>query len=322
MMLLQTTTDHAVMPEPAVRAIAFERLAVICRDCSNGFPWHVVSAQNLATSLERYGLIHFDYFRVAYDCEKAAAQLAAAFEAIAAPSTQRRYDAILVVGGPDITVNIDALHRVLVPCIRQARLPVLTALGPDDGNTILGDIAWQVYPDPQALLSFVAAAVREPGLVFAEKIVRVRSLAGFLLTEQAIESKILMQAALRPALEKCHAREQAKFDALTIRANRVVEILQLRLVREEAHLEQSRARIGIALAHAQARSSGRKTGRALHALRLTLLLSFVAIVAALWLWTSGPSTVFYSGCILVLLSALYVAASNRITDQTESWRRG
>lgn len=313
-MLLQTTTDNAAMSVRRVGAIGFHRLAVICRDCSSGLPWHVVQAQDLATLLERCGLTHFDYFPVSFDGPGAAAQLATAFEAIAAPSTHRRYDAILVVGGPDIDVDIDALHRVLVPCMRQAHLPVLTALGTDDGNTILGDIAWRVYPDPQALLSFVAAAVREPGLLFAEKIAGVRSLAGFLLTEQAIELKILMQAALRPALDRCHAREQAKFDDLTIRANRVAEILQLRLVREEACLEQSRARIGIALAQAQARSSSRRTGRALHALRLALLLSFVLIVAALWLFTSGPATVFYSGCALVLLSALYVAASNRITD--------
>lgn len=339
---MQPVTHPDDLDHPRLRegVPAFLRVAVLCRTPEQGARWGSAAGDMLADSLadrilgDRVGecLTHFDYFPIDFTSPRAGDQIAAAFadvqaslahgaaalvsDAGVAPaaSPQQPFDAVVIAGGPDIDSDIGTIHRVLTPCMREASVPVLCALGADDAKTILGDTAWRVFADPLALLRFIAAAVRPAGPPADVICEQIRSLGNFLVTEHAIEARILRDAAIVPALQKHLDRHLHEFEASTRRAEGTVEQLHLRLLREAGRLEQTRAKIGVELARAQQRSK-RRGAVSLGVLRLGVLVVFVCLMAVLWMFTSPASTVFFGGCALVLLSAAYVGIGNRIADR-------
>lgn len=302
---------------------AFVRVAVLCRLPQQGPRWASPAADAFADRLAGDGLTHFDYFPVDFTHARADDQIAQAFAAIRSSrsinpqSTAAReypFDAIVIVGGADLEGDIGVIHRVLAPNMREAGLPVLCSLGADDASTILGDSAWRVFADPLQLLELIASAVCLAGASAGALSEQIRSLAGFFLTELEIEARILRDSAIVPAARKHLMRQEERCNAAGQAARHTVERLQLRLLHEGAELEKTRMRIGAELARVQHRRKHRdKLG--LDTVRACMLAVFVAIVAVFWLLTSPAITVFVSGCALVVLSAAYVAISNRIAER-------
>ena len=302
---------------------AFVRVAVLCRLPQQGPRWASAAADAFAERLAEDGLTHFDYFPVDFTRAQTDDQIAQAFALIGASRSVRSpltathehpFDAIVIAGGADLDSDIALIHRVLAPNMRDAGLPVLCTLGADDASTILGDSAWRVFADPLQLLEMIAGVVRPAGPSAEVLCEQIRSLAGFFLTELEIESRILRDSAIVPAVRKHLVRQEAQSNAASQATQRAAEQLQLRLLREAGKLERTRARIGAQLAQAQ-RQAKRRDRLGLDTLRASVLAIFIAIVSAFWLLTSPATTIFVSGCTLVVLSAAYVAISNRIAER-------
>lgn len=322
---------------------AFLRVAVLCRMPHQGPRWDSAATCALADGMVADGLTHFDYFPIDFSDPQSGESITAGFARIAASlkgtaseqmvgaggagesswsglGTQRRqisceqpFDAVVIVGGADIDSDISLVHRTLAPCMQAVPVPVLCALGADDAETILGDSAWRVFPDPQRLLECIATAIRPPGLPAEAILAQIHSLAQFLLTELTIETHILRDAAILPALHTHLARHEEAFAAAETCHRRAVDALQKRLLEESGRLEQNRARLGVEMARAQRHGKSHKHQR-MQWLRVGMLLAFASLTVMLWWWTSPATTVFFSGCALVLLSAAYVGIGNFIAD--------
>jgi hypothetical protein len=299
-----------VSPPPA-----FAHVAVMYPADASPGPWGAGPAAALAAALTDECLVRFIYFPIAYESDTAGQQITTAFDRIRDHADTDRFDAILMIGGPQIEIGPDLMHRVLSPCVTGAAAPVLTALGPDDAATLLGDAAYRVFTDPYSLVKFVSASIRGNRPAAETVIAEIGSLAQFLVTEHTVEAKILMTSVLRPAVDKHLSRHAMQCEDATRTLDRITEALRQRIQREIVLMTETQTGIGAALSrHAERRN--RKTAAGLLRLRLSVLLVFLAVAALTWYFTTPSVSMFCSGCALVLLSAVYVAMGNRIADQS------
>jgi exonuclease VII large subunit len=294
---------------------AFAHVAVMHPADASPGPWGGGPADALATALADECLVRFIHFPIDYESDTAGQQIAATFAHVRDQADGDRFDAVLMIGGPQFDLGPDLMHQVLAPCIAQATAPVLTALGADDASTLLGDVAYRVFPDPHSLVKFVSTSIRGDRRAAEAVIAEIGSLAQFLVTEHAVEAKILMAAVLRPAVAKHLSRHEMQCEDATHKLDRITETLRHRVQREIVLTAQTQTSIGAALTrHAERRN--RKTAAALLWLRLSVLLVFLSVAALSWYFTTPSVSMFCSGCALVLLSAVYVAMGNRIADQS------
>ena len=302
--------------------VGVSRIAVLYDAAAGtvGHPWDAARVREQVAILMTDAAMQFDYFPVRFAGSDAAAGIAAAFARIASELTAP--DLVLVVGGPAVTADIAVIHRVLAPCILATPVPVFTALGADDAETILGDTASRVFPGAHAMLEAVGAIARGGRAPVEELRQRIQSLSRFLLAQQAAESRIMMQAMLMPALRLQMQGQRQQIRQVNGFLHAATQYLRLRLIREEAMLEQLRARIGIELARlAQQQASVALDAASvarMRYLRIGMLCGFACLIAVLWWRTTPASTVFFSGCALVVGSAIYVALSNRIIDSSSA----
>ena len=275
-----------------------------------------VRPMSLAELVET-GLLQIDMIPTRFDGPDAVNSVASAFVQFNLYHNDQPYDALLLLGCGAVEPDVGMLHTVLAPCIAKLDIPVLTAVGSDDANTILGDVADRVFASPAALIAFVATRLVRVPIPATETIDRIRSLASFMLNELAVESRILLDASLRPALQQ-HLTTHT--DMLAQWCQRVAKVklqLEQRLARESAALENLRTYVDQQLAqHAERQRS--RSQHALTRLRLVSVLAYVSFVAMLWAITTPQLLVFLSGCALVLLSALYTALSERILVDIEA----
>lgn len=316
---LASTTDVPVLDRLAPPA-SIGRVAVLYDAAPDAVshPWQAARVREQVAVLMTDTQVRFDYFPVRFAGSDAGAGIIAAFARIAAPADGMSYDLALVVGGPAVDADIALIHQVLAPCILAAPVPVFTALGADDAETILGYTACSVFPGVHAMLEAVTAIAHAGRAPVEQLRLRIQSLARFLLAQQEAESRIMLQAMLLPAMRRQLEHQVQVVGQERLQADSAAQRLNLRLVRDEAALEQVRARIGIELSRLAHRQAGVALDEAgigrMRQLRIGMLCGFVILVAVLWWSTNAASTVFFSGCALVLGSAIYVALSNRIID--------
>lgn len=320
--LLQANAMPLAMPilDRPAPPIAITRIAVLfdAAPGSASHPWDAARVREQVAVLMTDARLMFDYYPVRFAGSEAPAVLATAFARIAAEPRDVAPDLVLVVGGPTVNADIAVIHQVLAPCILATPIPVFTALGPDDAETILGDAACRTFPGVHAMLAAVAAITPAGRMPVEQLRQRIQSLCRFLVAQQEAESKIMLQAIILPALRGQLERQSRQLRLAGDQTHAASRLVKLRLVREEAQLEQTRARIGIELARlAQQQASVTLNAAGLarmRQLRIGMLCVFVCLIALLWVVTTLASTVFFSGCALVVGSAIYVGLSNRIID--------
>ena len=305
-------------PAPANPPTVLRRVAaIVSPDLGNRQSGGTELAPLDLGELAETGLLLVDNFPTRFDGPGAAAGVAAAFAQVALRHERQAYDAILVIGCGTVEPDVGMLHTVLAPCMANAGIPVLCAVGSDDANTILGDVAAQAFDSPASLLAAVATRLSQVPVPAAETIERIRSLAAFMLTELTAASRILLDASIRPALLRHLALQSQALERWQLRSIGVKAVLLQRVTHEIAALDDLRLYVDQQLAqHTERRRL--RSRRALLRLRLLAVLAYAAFVALLW-WTTTPQkTVFFSGCALVLLSAVYTALSNRILGDIEA----
>ena len=296
---------------------AFQLVAVLYPHSDGAAPrWHNhAAALARATALQAGGQMLCTFLPIDYGAADAANQVRQAFARIDQQVRLGLCDSVLLLGGAEVEPAIDVIYQAIVPGIAGASVPVLTALGADDRQTILGDTAWRTFDSPALLLDFIAQRSNISAAGAHDLLQQVRALAGFLLAGHTVDSRILLQSALRPGLHRHLKRATDDLDRLRQALRRTAEPIRLRLIREEAALEQTRANIGIQVARLAQAGERRRQG-AVSQVRIGMLALLVATGAALWFSGMAPATaVFIGGCIMVCLSALYVGLINRILDR-------
>ena len=305
--------SDATMPPSPLRRVA----AIVSSDLNeskvpDGGPG-IVDLAGLAET----GLLQIDTFTTRFDGAEAATGVAAAFAQVDLLHRRQPFDAILVIGCGTVEPDVGMLHTVLAPCIATAGIPVLTAVGSDDANTILGDVAQQVFANPASLLAAVAMRLSRVPIPADEAILRIRSLAAFLLTEMTVASRILLDASVRPALLQHLALHADALERWRLHSIDVRSSLEQRVAREIATLDDLRLYIDQQLAqHTEQRRL--RSRRSLLRLRSLAVLAYAAFVGSLSVSVTIQQTVFFSGCALVLLSALYTALADRILGDIDA----
>ena len=258
--------------------------------------------------------MQFDFFPARYAGTGAAEQVERSFAGIERQHAKRAYDVLLIVGHPAVDADIGVMHQVLAPRIASAVVPVFTALGTDDAQTILGDVANRVFPGPEAMLRHIADCLPDKCLPTEQVVSRIQSLCGFLLAEQAVESTIQMQTGLLPALQQRLQTHLQQTEHAGREWQRVAHPISAQLLREVAALEELRTRIGGELIRLAQNRIDRTTPACsgMTTLRLGLLSVYLGLTGLLWWWTTLAHTIFFSGCALVGLSGLYAALGNRL----------
>ena len=318
--MVRNTSADMPLPGHFDAPVAISHVAVLYEPMPGAMahPWEAARVRDQVAGLMTDGGLQFDYFPVSFSGIEAGAGIAAAFTQIAAAPEGLMPDLVLVIGGPAVTADIAVIHRVLAPCILAAPMPVFTALGPDDAETILGDTACRVFPGVHAMLDAIAKITRAGRAPVEQLRQEIQSLGRFLLSQQEAESRIMMQALLVPALRRRFDQQTEHSRQTDGQVQPAIQKIRLRLVREEAMLEQVRARIGIELARLALQPAAVALDGPGHLrlrrLRIGMLFGLLCLIAILWWSTSAASTVFFSGCALVVGSAIYVALSNRIID--------
>ena len=318
--VVRHTSADVPMPGHFDAPLSVSHVAVLYEPMAGAMthPWDAAPVRDQVAELMTDAGLQFDYFPVRFSGAGAGAGIAAAFAKIAAASEGQMPGLVLVIGGPTIAADIAVIHQVLAPCILAAPVPVFTALGPDDAETILGDTACRVFPGPRAMLDAIAHITRAGRAPVEQLRQEILSLGRFLLSQQQAEARIMMQALLVPALRRQFDQQIEHSQQVDCLVQPAIQKIRLRLVREEAMLEQARARIGIELARLALQPAAVALDGPAHLrlrrLRIGMLFGLLCLIAILWWSTSAASTVFFSGCALVVGSAIYVALSNRIID--------
>ncbi len=311
--------------------LELSRVAVVCSEALIAVQyWPSKKSAELVARLAREEQINFEYFPVRYTGAGAAESVKQAFAQLQARGAEA-FDLILVIGDASGEADIGVVHQVLAPSIAGASVPVLTALGPDDGETILGDTACKVFPTTLALAEFLSGITQQRYLLADQVLARIKSLGQFLLAEHEVESKILLKSVLQPTLQRHLDYLTVQLDETAAAMRGVTQQLHLRLLREEAVLEQFRARIGVELARIAKNNAARVSPMTedsrprpigdqkalkgkIDKVRTTLLLTYLLLIGLLW-WQATPgNAIFFGGSALVILSALYVAICNRLID--------
>lgn len=277
----------------------------------------------VATRLGEDGLVTFYYFETTCDGPDASLRMHQAFDAIARMHAQQVCDAILILGNPAVPADIGCIHQVLAPRIASAGLPVLTALGEDDAQTILGDIASAVFVSCAALIDFLAAEVERQHPSPQVLRTQLQSVASFLLEEQEVATTILMQTGVVPALQQHLQQQVQETDRTGQHTRKLAVVLEHRLAREATALQHCRRQIATQLIRLADPARGQMPHRPARGISLGLVRCLFAgfyagVIALLWYLTSPARAVFFGGCLLVLASALYVAITNVLLDARDA----
>ncbi|MBC7415778.1 MAG: hypothetical protein H7327_12690 [Herminiimonas sp.] len=276
-----------------------------------------VGTTSALADLADTGLLEIDFSQTRFTGADAARTLSAAFESIAAQHRQQPYDALLVLGTADVEPDVGLMLTVLAPCIEQCGIAVLTAVGSDDANTILGDVAQQVFPHPAALIEFVAARLIRRPVAAGDLLGRIRSLADFLLVELRAESRILLDAAVRPALLRhleAHTRNLQRWQRRVVAATAQQA---LRLTQEIDALHALKSSIDRLVAD-RTEQRRQRSRRALVRLRVLSILLYAALAGLLYATLTPAQALFFGACALVLLSAVYTSLADSILADIEA----
>jgi hypothetical protein len=123
-----------------------QRLAVIAPDDAPGLS---ALRQRLA---QRAPLsLNCDHFAAGFK-DADSAGLASAFEQIRQRHATDPYDIVLLLEGRPEALGIAASNGLIPEQVSRMPVPVWTAIGEDDANTELGDVANRVFPNPAALI--------------------------------------------------------------------------------------------------------------------------------------------------------------------------
>jgi hypothetical protein len=123
-----------------------QRLAVIAPDDAPGLS---ALRQRLA---QRAPLsLNCDHFAAGFK-DADSASLASAFEQIRQRHATDPYDIVLLLEGRPEALGIAESNGLIPEQVSRMPVPVWTAIGEDDANTELGDVANRVFPNPAALI--------------------------------------------------------------------------------------------------------------------------------------------------------------------------
>ena len=344
MQVIPPNTDPFQDPQPEPGPLPmprnFKRIAVVCEAglfSRVALPQLPADAFALVTArLAEDDLVRFDYFPAIFSGISAPAAVNGAFDRITLQHGRQPYDLIAIVGGAGVTADISCIHQVLAPRMASAGVPVFTALGNDDAETILGDTASRAFASPEALIDFIAERVDARHPPVSQLIARMQSVATFLLAEQEVATKIQLQAGLMPALRNQFDVQMRKTAQAGQEVRRVASLLTTRLARDEAALQHLHSRIATQIARLAQTTHitrpvaavaptappavqrvKRHTRIDIGLIRLGIGVAYITLIALLWWLTTPANIVFFGGCGLVLMSAIYVAITNHLLDKRD-----
>lgn len=154
---LENWYANRALPLPA----ALRRLAVIAPDDAPGLS---ALRQGLA---RRTHSLNCDHFAAGFE-GAASASLADAFEQIRQRHASQPYDLVLLLEGRPEALGIAESNGLIPQQVSRMPAPVWTAIGEDDANTVLGDVANRVFANPAALIDALPLpAAAEPVIAAA-----------------------------------------------------------------------------------------------------------------------------------------------------------
>jgi hypothetical protein len=145
------------MPTPAL----LQRLAVIAPDDAPGL---AALRQRLAQRSPRS--LNCDHFAAGFN-GVAGAGLASAFEQIRQRHAADPYDIVLLLEGRPEALGIAESNGLIPEQVSRMPVPVWTAIGEDDANTEIGDVAHRVFPNPAALIDALPLQASQPHISMA-----------------------------------------------------------------------------------------------------------------------------------------------------------
>jgi hypothetical protein len=147
-------------PAPAL----LRRLAVIAPDDAPG-----LSALRQRLAQRGPQSLNCDHFAAGFN-GKASVSLASAFEQIRQRHQADPYDIVLLLEGRPDALGIAESNGLIPEQVSRMPAPVWTAIGEDDANTELGDVANRVFPNPGVLIDALPFPAVQPqaGKAYAE----------------------------------------------------------------------------------------------------------------------------------------------------------
>jgi hypothetical protein len=143
---------NRAMPAPTL----LQRLAVIAPDDAPG-----LSALRRQLAQRGPKPLTCDHFAAGFD-GAASASLASAFEQIRGRHAAEPYDVVLLLDGRPEALGIAESNGLIPEQVSRMPAPVWTAIGEDDANTELGDVANRVFPRPAALIDALPLQAAQP----------------------------------------------------------------------------------------------------------------------------------------------------------------
>lgn len=139
---LENWYANRAMPAPAL----LQRLAVIAPDDAPG-----LSALRQRLAQRGPQSLSCDHFAAGFD-SPSSASLASAFDQIRQRHETDPYDIVLLLDGRPEALGIAESNGLIPEQVSRMPVPVWTAIGEDDANTELGDVANRVFARPAALI--------------------------------------------------------------------------------------------------------------------------------------------------------------------------
>ena len=140
---LENWYANRAMPFPTT----LRRLAVIAPDDAPG-----LSALRQRLAQRAPHVMNCDHFAAGFS-GAASATLAGAFEQIRLRHAAEPYDIVLLLEGRPDALGIAESNGLIPEQVSRTPVPVWTAIGEDDANTTLGDVANRVFSSPAALIA-------------------------------------------------------------------------------------------------------------------------------------------------------------------------
>lgn len=194
---LENWYANRAMPFPT----ALHRLAVVAPDDAPGLS---ALRQRLAQRAP-HGM-RCDHFAASFS-GAASAGLADAFEQIQSRHAAEPYDIVLLLEGRPDALGIAESNGLIPQQVSRTPAPVWTAIGEDDANTTLGDVANRVFSSPAALIAALpfpaqqSAAAASPAAAVPQ--LPLETPAGALLSGQ-MPAAALAPAAMMAARTTAH----------------------------------------------------------------------------------------------------------------------
>lgn len=143
---------NRAMPAPAL----LRRLAVIAPDDAPG-----LSALRQRLAQRGPQSLNCDHYAAGFNGQ-ASAGLASAFEQIRQRHEADPYDIVLLLEGRPEALGIAESNGLIPEQVSRMPAPVWTAIGEDDANTVLGDVANRVFPNTAALIGALPLPGAQP----------------------------------------------------------------------------------------------------------------------------------------------------------------